>query len=414
MLQTFVNIILDGGFMQERIVLHVDVNNAFLSWTAVDMLNNGSKIDIRNICCVIGGDESQRRGIVLAKSYPAKENGVVTAETLYSARRKCPNLAVYSPDYKLYSKYSNMLYKYLSNYSPLIERYSIDECFLDYTGCEKLFGNPVEVAYKIKEDIKNKFGFTVNVGVGNNKLCAKMASDFSKPDKVHTLFQNEIKDKMWPLNVADLFMIGKKTSLKLHELGINTIYDLAHADYQMLTRHFKSMAKMMIEYANGIDNSKVEGEYDEPKSISASTVFPFDYDNINLIKPIIRNLTIDIGKRLRQHNYYALVIGISIKYSNFYKVSKQRKLNKAISSDIDLYNISLEIFNQLWNGEPIRHVTVFISNFTLHNDIQLSLFENSKTVIYDSKLQKVVDNLRNKFGNDKIIYGDMAKKDKKQ
>ena len=377
MLQTFVNIILDGGFMQDRIVLHVDVNNAFLSWTAVDMLNNGSKIDIRNICSVIGGDESQRRGIVLAKSYPAKENGVVTAETLYFARRKCPNLAVYSPDYKLYSKYSNMLYKYLSNYSPLIERYSIDECFLDYTGCEKLFGNPVEVAYKIKEDIKNKFGFTVNVGVGNNKLCAKMASDFSKPDKVHTLFQNEIKDKM-------------------------------------LTRHFKSMAKMMIEYANGIDNSKVEGEYDEPKSISASTVFPFDYDNINLIKPIIRNLTIDIGKRLRQHNYYALVIGISIKYSNFYKVSKQRKLNKAISSDIDLYNISLEIFNQLWNGEPIRHVTVFISNFTLHNDIQLSLFENSKTVIYDSKLQKVVDNLRNKFGNDKIIYGDMAKKDKKQ
>ena len=363
---------------------------------------------------MIGGDESQRRGIVLAKSYPAKENGVVTAETLYFARRKCPNLAVYSPDYKLYGKYSNMLYKYLSNYSPLIERYSIDECFLDYTGCEKLFGNPVEVAYKIKEDIKNKFGFTVNVGVGNNKLCAKMASDFSKPDKVHTLFQNEIKDKMWPLNVADLFMIGKRTSLKLHELGINTIYDLAHADYQMLTRHFKSMAKMMIEYANGIDNSKVEGEYDEPKSISASTVLPFDYDNINLIKPIIRNLTIDIGKRLRQHNYYALVIGISIKYSNFYKVSKQRKLNKAISSDIDLYNISLEIFNQLWNGEPIRHVTVFISNFTLHNDIQLSLFENSKTVIYDSKLQKVVDNLRNKFGNDKIIYGDMAKKDKKQ
>lgn len=414
MLQTFVNIMLDGGFMQERIVLHVDVNNAFLSWTAVDMLNNGSKIDIRNICSVIGGDESQRRGIVLAKSYPAKENGVVTAETLYFARRKCPNLAVYSPDYKLYSKYSNMLYKYLSNYSPLIERYSIDECFLDYTGCEKLFGNPVEVAYKIKEDIKNKFGFTVNVGVGNNKLCAKMASDFSKPDKVHTLFQNEIKDKMWPLNVADLFMIGKKTALKLHELGINTIYDLAHADYQMLTRHFKSMAKTMIEYANGIDNNKVEGEYDEPKSISASTVLPFDYDNINLIKPIIRNLTIDIGKRLRQHNYYALVIGISIKYSNFYKVSKQRKLNKAISSDIDLYNISLEIFNQLWNGEPIRHVTVFISNFTLHNDIQLSLFENSKTVTYDSKLQKVVDNLRNKFGNDKIIYGDMAKKDKKQ
>lgn len=398
--------------MKERIILHVDVNNAFLSWTAVDMLNKGSKIDIRNRFSVIGGDETQRRGIVLAKSYPAKKMGVMTAETLYSARKKCPSLDVYKPDYKLYSKYSNMLYNYLCNFSPVIERYSIDECFIDYTGCEKLFGNPLDIAYKIKEDIKNKFGFTVNVGIGNNKLCAKMASDFSKPDKVHTLFDNELKDKMWPLNVEDLFMIGKKTSLKLHELGIKTIYDLAHSDYQMLTRHFKSMAKMMIEYANGIDNSEVLGSCEKQKSISSSTVLPFDYDNIGLIKPVIRNLTMDVGRKLRNYECYASVIGVSIKYSNFYKVSKQRKLDKVVNSDIELYNLCLEMFKFLWNGEPVRHITVFISNFTQNNDVQLSLFDNKKATANDSKLQKVVDDLRSKFGNDKIIYGDMVKKEK--
>ena len=236
--------------MKERIIMHIDVNNAFLSWTATEMVKNGYKKDIRNRYAVIGGDASKRKGIVLAKSNPCKSKGVITGETLYNARRKCPYLEVYAPDYKIYRKYSDAMFNYLSTYTNVIERYSIDECFVDFSDLTTLFGDPIKCAYKIKEDIKNKLGFTVNVGIGNNKLCAKMASDFSKPDKVHTLFNNEIETKMWPLDVSDLFMIGKKSSLKLKELHINTIYDLAHTDKKLLERIFKKMGTMMWEYAN--------------------------------------------------------------------------------------------------------------------------------------------------------------------
>ena len=179
----------------DRIILHIDANNAFLSWTAVWMLKNGFKKDIRERYAIIGGNESERKGIVLAKSNLCKRKGVVTAEPIYSARKKCPYLEVYSPNYEVYKYYSDEMYKYLSSYTDIIERYSIDECFLDYTGSRHLFGDPIEVAYKIKDDIFNKFGFTVNVGVGNNKLLAKMASDFEKPNKVHTLFFSEVKDR---------------------------------------------------------------------------------------------------------------------------------------------------------------------------------------------------------------------------
>ena len=411
MLQTFVNIILDGGFMQERIVLHVDVNNAFLSWTAVDMLNNGSKIDIRNICSVIGGDESQRRGIVLAKSYPAKENGVVTAETLYSARRKCPNLAVYSPDYKLYSKYSNMLYKYLSNYSPLIERYSIDECFLDYTESQKLFGDPYQLACKIKEDIKKYLGFTVNVGIGNNKLCAKMASDFEKPDKVHTLYQDEIKEKMWPLSVDDLFMVGKQTATKLHALNINTIAELAKTDLEFLKIHFKSFALTLWNFANGIDNSLVEPVKPEQKSISMTTVLPYDYEDKDKLLFVIKKLSIAVGMKLRKQNKYANTIILGFKYKDFSKISKQAKCNSSINSDHAIYEEVKLIFNKLWRGEKIRSITVGVSDLDNVCKVQLSLFENQyKIKDEENSLQKVIDLINQKYGANKIMYGQISSK----
>ena len=203
----------------DRIVMHIDVNNAFLSWTAIYLLEHGYDKDIRHICAVIGGDESSRHGIVLAKSTPAKKYGIVTAETLYQARKKCPNLEVYPSNYQYYQKKSEELFSLISSYTPDIEKFSIDECFLEYTYVKNLYGDPVEFAYKLKDEIKNKLGFTVNIGIANNKLCAKMASDFEKPDKVHTLFMDEVQTKMWPLDVGDLLWIGKKTKLKLNQLG---------------------------------------------------------------------------------------------------------------------------------------------------------------------------------------------------
>ncbi len=396
--------------MKERIILHIDCNNAFLSWTAVNMLHKGSKIDIRERYAVIGGDEAERRGIVLAKSMPCKKKGVVTAETLYSARRKCPYLEVYPPEFKVYKKYSDIMYTYLTNYSDKIERYSIDECFLDYTNSVEKYGDPIKIAYKNKNDIRDNFGFTVNVGVGNNKLLAKMASDFSKPDKVHTLFSNEVKDKMWPLNVDDLFMIGKASSKRLHELGINTIGELANTNIDYLMRYFKSMGKMMWEYANGIDNSEVETDRGNPKSISNSVVLPYDYSNIDSIRKVLRELSHETGKRLRAKKMYAPNVSIWIKFHDFSKASKQMTFDNLINSDEDIYQKACILFDKLWNTDSdkkIRALCVGVNNITDVYKVQLSIFNEKINVKNENEnIRKAMDNIKKKYGDKAIDYAD--------
>lgn len=395
--------------MKRRIILHIDCNNAFLSWTAVHMLHNGSKIDIRKKYAVIGGDEATRHGIVLAKSDPCKKMGVKTAETVYMARKKCPYLEVYPPNYRMYKKYSDVMYTYLCGYSDKIERYSIDECFLDYTDIFSKYGDPVKFAYKIKNDIRDNFGFTVNVGVGDNKLLAKMASDFSKPDKVHTLFANEIKEKMWILDVNDLFMIGKSSSKKLHDLGINTVGELANSDMDFLMRHFKSMGKMMWEYANGIDNSLVETDRGNPKSISNSMVLPYDYTDIDKICKILRKLSSDTGKRLRTKKMYASNVSVWVRFHDFSKISKQMSLDNLINSDDDIYENAVKIFNKLWNTDSdkkIRALCVGVSNLTDVYKVQLSIFEGNNKKEEKDNLKDTIDNIRKKYGNKSITYAD--------
>lgn len=234
----------------ERQILHIDVNNAFLSWTAIEMLKKGSQVDIREIPAIIGGDETKRSGIVLAKSMIAKKCGVKTAETIYSAKKKCPNLKVYpSCDYRVYKEYSNKLYNMLLEYTDQIERFSIDECFLDMTAFlmnDTLLNKAYEISRRVKEELE----FTVNIGVAHNKLLAKMASDFEKPDKVHTLFENEIETKMWELPISELFMLGKKSVPKLNHMKINKIGDLAKYDEIELIKKFGKHGKLMWEYAN--------------------------------------------------------------------------------------------------------------------------------------------------------------------
>ena len=392
----------------DRIILHIDVNNAYLSWTALWLLKNGHDKDIRERYAIIGGDESQRRGIVLAKSYPCKKKGVVTAETIGSARRKCPYLEVYAPNFKVYKYFSDKMYEYLCTYTDIIERYSIDECFLDYTGSIKLFGDPIKIAYKIKDDIYKKFGFTVNVGVGNNKLLAKMASDFEKPNKVHTLFSNEIKDKMFPLPVEDLFMIGKSSSKRLREMGINTIGELANYNEDELIKRFKKMGKMMHEFANGIDNSPVHYEREAAKSVSSSTVLPYNYSEDKMIKDVIMSLSRDIGRRLRYSKMYADTIGVWLKYSYFEKISKQEKLDISISTDEEIYDNACKIFDKLWNHEDgIRSICVFISGLSNTRKRQLSIFDMDNDNNDDEKIQELIDDMRNKYGKSIIKFANM-------
>ena len=378
--------------------MHIDVNNAFLSWTAVLYLKKGIKTDIRKTYAVIGGDEKARHGIVLAKSMPAKKRGVVTAETLFSAKKKCPNLKVYPPDYNFYKKMSDNMLDLIRNYSPDIEQMSIDECFLDYTPVKHLYGNEVEFAYKLKKEIYDKLGFTVNIGIGNNKLCAKMASDFSKPYKVHTLFDNEVEEKMWPLQVDELFGIGKKTAMKLHNLNINTIYDLAHTDSSFLYKYFKNQAKDMIDSANGRGSDIVVSEESIPKGIGNETTLNRNISSRDELYPYLLALSENVAIRLRKQNKYASVIVVTLKDKFFRRFSHQKKLVNATNLTEEIYKTACDILDEMNVDDGIRLIGVRLDKLSDTSSHQVSLFEDLKVREDNNELEKTVDELKEKYG----------------
>ena len=393
-----------------KIIMHIDVNNAFLSWTAVDMLKKGYDIDIRNIEAIIGGDESMRHGIVLAKSIPAKKKGVKTAETIRDAKRKCNNLKIFPPDYKLYQEMSNKLFNLISNYTPDIEKLSVDECFIDYTKIKNLYGDSIKFAYKLKNEIKKELGFTVNIGIANNKLCAKMASDFLKPDRVHTLFENEIESKMYPLPIEDLYGVGKSSSKKLRELGINTIGDLANSNYDKLYKYFKNQTNRIINSAKGIDDSIVVSKRPEEQGISNSTTTSHNLNTLSEIYKYLYPLVENVCVRLRKKNKYASLIGVMLKDKNFKVYSHQRKLKNPTSNTDEIYNISKELIKELWNGEGIRLVGVSLSKLSNSLSHQISLFEDLSEVENNNELDKVIDNLKNTYGSSIIKRASQLKK----
>ena len=387
--------------MKDRVIFHIDVNNAFLSWTAIYLLNNGFNKDIRKVPSIIGGDEKTRRGIVLAKSPIAKKYGIVTAETIYSAKTKCKDLEIYPPNYNWYKEKSKELMNYLSNYSPTLEQFSIDECFLDMSGMTYIYKDLIELAHKIKDEVKEKFGYTVNIGIANNKLCAKMASDFEKPDKVHTLFKDEIVSKLWPLDVSDLFMCGKSTTKELKAMGIKTIGDLARYDEKKLIKKFKSMGEYLHRASFGIDNSIVESERGERKSISTERTLSKDISDKEELKDIIYKETIEVGRQLRRKKLYAKTIGIIYKDILFKKYSQQLTLNTPTNSDKELFEKVMELFNASFREEPIRLIGVRLSNLTNSKDSQMSIFDINEDK-NDEKFQETIDNINNKFGKSLI------------
>lgn len=385
--------------MEERIIFHVDVNNAFLSWTAVYLLNNGYKIDIRKIPSIIGGDEKQRHGIVLAKSPVAKRFGIKTAETIYQAKKKCPNLKNYPPNYRFYYEQSAKLMNYLAQYTPVLEQFSIDECFLDMTGTKYLYDDYLKLAKKIKDEVKDKFGFTVNIGIGNNKLCAKMASDFEKPDKVHTLLKTEIENKLWPLDVGELFMCGKKTKEILNKLGINTIKDLAHTDYKKLERHLKNQAKYLIESAWGIDNSKVNEKNAKNQSISTSETFPYDLVEEEKIKEILFRQTAEVTRELRQKKLYTKTVAIIYKNSDFSSYSAQAKLENPTDNTKEIFKLVIKIFEKSYRKYPIRLIGVRLADLKKTKETQLTIFDTEKDLsLEENDIQKTMDTINEKFG----------------
>ena len=387
--------------MKENYVFHIDVNNAFLSWTAVLLLENGYNKDIRKIPSVIGGDPKTRTGIVLAKSPIAKKYGIVTAETLYSARKKCKDLEVYPPDYRWYYKKSRELMDYLKQYSPIQEQLSIDECFLDMSGMKYIYDDLVKLAYKIKDEVKEKFGYTVNVGIGNNKLCAKMASDFEKPDKVHTLLKDEIVSKLWPLDVGDLFMCGKRTKAELNKLSIYTIGDLAKKDKKFLERHFKTQGTYLYNASRGIDTSLVEETHSKNQSISVTETMAHDYNDKDKLKEILFKQTEEVTRELRSKGLFVKTVGVIFKNSNFISYSAQTTLNKATDNTKEILKKVYEVFDNNYKEDDIRLIGVRLANLTKDKSEQISLFDETNEEKEDN-IQKTIDNINNKFGKSLI------------
>lgn len=392
------------------IIYHIDVNAAFLSWEAVYRLTHkGAKKDLREVASAVGGDMAMRHGIILAKSGPAKKYGIKTGETILEARQKCPHLVLVPPNYSLYEKCSAAFMSILREYSDTVEQYSIDEAFVDMTTTCHLFGSPEEAAEKIKNRIRDELGFTVNVGISTNKLLAKMASDFQKPDRVHTLYPEEIQEKMWPLPVSDLFFVGRATTNKLLSLGIRTIGELAAADPAWLRSILKKQGEVIWGFANGIDFSPVLSQPPANKGYGNSTTTPYDVTDVETADKVLLALAETVGSRLRADNVKIEVVSVGIRYSDLTYVSHQKILQASTNLTWEIYQAACELFVELWNKKPIRHLGIHTGR--VQNDDffrQVDLFDKTDYEKLE-KLDRTVDALRKRYGADSVMRASFLK-----
>lgn len=388
---------------KEPVIFHIDVNSAFLSWTAAYRVNHlGETSDLRNVPSVVGGNEKNRHGIVLAKSTAAKKFGIHTGEALVAARNKCPGLIVVPPDYELYVRSSHALIDLISRYTDTIQQYSIDEAFADMTGSARILGSPVIFADELRETIHRELGFTVNIGISSNKFLAKMASDFEKPDKVHTLFPEEIEKKMWPLPVDDLFFVGRSGKKHLNGLGIHTIGELAKTDRDLLISHFGKYGGTIWDFAHGKDSSAAFSMPEANKGYGNSTTVASDILTEDAAWPVLLSLCETVGARLRADKALAGVIAVSIVDSDFNYGSHQRRLASPTATTMELYAAARLLFTELWKGAPIRQLGVHTSAVTHENAYQYNLFDMDK---YDklSRLDAAIDKIREKYGEDSVM-----------
>lgn len=387
-----------------KVIYHIDVNSAFLSWEAVYRLFHlHGTVDLREEVAAVGGDMAMRHGIILAKSIPAKKYNIQTGESIVEAKQKCPHLKLVPPNYGLYEKCSKAFIEILKSYSPEVEQYSIDEAFVDMSGTERLWGEPLVAANRIRNQIKDELGFTVNVGISENKLLAKMASDFKKPDMVHTLWKNEIETKMWRLPVSDLFFVGRATTRKLLNLGIHTIGELAKADPALLKSHLKKHGEVIWAYANGFDVSVVQSAPAENKGYGNSTTIAFDVNDASTAKLVLLALAETVGTRLRAASVRAEVVAVGIKSYDLQYASHQMTLRNATNITIEIHRCACQLFDALWDGTPIRHLGIHTSR--VKDGMNMRQIDMFDTTDYE-KLEKVdatVDQIRRRYGNDSVM-----------
>ena len=390
--------------MAEKIWFHIDVNSAFLSWTAAyRTLVEGRTPDLREIPSVIANDKNLRTSIVLAKSTPARKYGVKTGEPLGMARDKCPNLVVAEPDYALYVASSRRLMALLGEISPVVEQYSIDEAWVDMTGTSGLYGPPVLAAQRLKDRIAKELGFTVNVGISCNKLLAKMAGELEKPDKVITLFPQELERKLWPLPVRELFMVGRATEQKLRRMGITSIGQLARSDPAFLVRKLGKQGSIIWQFANGKDAGVVSSAPAPNKGYGNAVTTTRDVTEFSAADQVLLSLCETVGTRLRRDDQAGSCVTVQLRSSAFENWSHQRQLAAATNVTQELYEVSRALLRTMWDGKtPLRQLGVQVTQLMATNQRQASLFDAAD---YEklSKLDRTVDALREKYGEQAVF-----------
>lgn len=398
--------------LQKRIIFHIDVNSAFLSWESVYRLQRDPKaLDLRTIPSAVGGDQALRHGIVLAKSTPAKAFGIVTGEPLAHALKKCPSLTIVPSRFDVYLDFSERLIHLLEEYTPDIEKFSIDEAFLDMTSTIHLFGEPLSAADKIRERVRTELGFTVNVGISSNKLLAKMASDFQKPDRCHTLWEEEVPKKMWPLPVRELFFVGGSAEKKMHSIGIHTIGDLAHCDLQTLKFHLgDKYAAQILRYANGIDEEPVAEREPLNKGYGNSTTLSRDVSDLETACQVILSLCETVGIRLRRDQVLCSCVCVELKDWTFRMQSHQMTLDTPTDSTTVIYQNACKLLKEFWDHTPVRLVGVRVSQISDDGFTQLSMFDAGRNRKLE-QMDRAVDAIREKYGIDSIKRASFLKPD---
>ncbi len=392
--------------MAQRIIFHVDANSAFLSWAAVYRLKVlGESLDLREVPSVVAGDKEARHGVILAKSTPAKKFGIQTGEPLFQALEKCPDLVVIPPDYGLYVETSRHFVEVLRQFSPLVEQYSIDEAWVDMTGTERLFGAPRLAAEAMRKRVLEELGFTVNIGISTNKLLAKMAGDFEKPNKVHTLFPEEIAEKMWPLPVRDLFLVGAATQIKLNRMGIYTIGQLAQAELPVLKRKLGKYGETIWHFANGRNADAVSPVQAENKGYSNSTTTAKDVETYQQGYQVLLSLCETVAARMRKDGKCGSCISVHLRTSEMQNYSRQSTLHGATNNTQQLFDAACRILDVAWDGQkPLRQLGVQVTKLTGEPYQQYDFFTGVSPQQYERKLRldEAVDHLRDKFGEEII------------
>lgn len=394
----------------DRVILHCDMNGFFASVELLDYPH------LKNKPMAVCGNPENRHGIILAKNELAKSYGIVTAETLWQARKKCPSLQVVPPHHSKYRHYSKLINEIYLRYTDMVEPFSVDESWLDVTASTNLFGTGSQIADDIRKTIKKELGLTLSAGVSFNKIFAKMGSDYKKPDATTIITRENFKTLLWPMNIGSMFFVGKATASKLHDHGVNTIGELALSDKNVISTLLGKQGSVIHDYANGLDTTPVlrYGEQEKVKSIGNGTTFKRNLEGIDDINVAVKGLADTVATRLRKHQLKAFGVKVDIKNPEFKVISRQMQLDNPTNLTEIIADTAITIIKKSWHmRNPIRMITITAINLCDENQAQqLSLFSDENVMTEkNEKVERTMDSIREKFGSGAINFGSVINND---